>query len=100
MQKSICLALTACFAGSAIGQAAVRPDPSDPKASSPMRPYVSAFEGYRPYIDPEIARWRTVNEEMGRLKGHAGHVPTSAPAKAGAAIPPKPPADARHGDRK
>ena len=93
-------ALAASFAGGAIGQAAVRPDPSDPKANAPVRPYVSAFEGYRPYADPEIARWRAVNEEMGRLKGHAGHVPASAPAKTGAAISPKTPADARQGDRK
>ena len=100
MRKSICFALAACYAGSAIAQAAVRPDPSDPKASAPVRPYVSTFEGYRPYADPEIARWRAVNEEMGRLKGHAGHVPGTGSSKTGAATPTEPPADARHGDRK
>jgi hypothetical protein len=100
MFRTTCFALAASFAGGAIGQAAVRPDPADPKANAPVRPYISAFDGYRPYDDPEIARWRAVNEEMGRLKGHAGHVPASAPAKAGAAIPPKPPVDRRQGDRK
>ena len=100
MLRTTSLALAACFAGSTAAQNPARPDPADAKANAPMRPYVSAFEGYRPYDDPEIARWRAVNEEMGRLKGHAGHVPTNAPAKAEAAIPPKPPADARHGDRK
>ena len=100
MLRTTSLALAACFAGSTAAQNPARPDPADAKANAPMRPYVSAFEGYRPYDDPEIARWRAVNEEMGRLKGHAGHVPTSGPAKAGAAIAPKPPADMRHGDRK
>jgi len=100
MFRTTCFALAASFAGSAIGQAAVQPDPSDPKASAPVRPFVSAFEGYRPYADPEIARWRAVNEEMGRLKGHAGHVPGTGSSKAGAATPTEPPADARHGDRK
>lgn len=100
MLRTTCFALAACFAGSAAAQNPARPDPADPKASAPVRPYVSAFEGYRPYDDPEIARWRAVNEEMGRLKGHAGHIPAGAPAKAGAATPPVSPADARHGDRK
>jgi len=100
MLKTTCFALAASFAGSAIGQAVVRPDPSDPKTSAPVRPYESAFQGYRPYTDPEIARWRAVNEEMGRLKGHAGHVPGTGSSKAGAATPTKPPADARHGDRR
>lgn len=100
MFRTTCFALAACFAGSAAAQNPARPDPADPKASAPVRPYVSAFEGYRPYNNPEIARWRAVNEEMGRLKGHAGHVPASEPAKAGAAIPPKPPADAPQGVRK
>ena len=100
MLKTTCFALAASFAGSAIGQAVVRPDPSDPKTSAPVRPYESAFQGYRPYTDPEIARWRAVNEEMGRLKGHAGHVPGTGSSKAEAATPTEPPADARHGDRK
>lgn len=100
MLRTTCIALAACFAGGAAAQNPARPDPADPKASAPMRPYASAFDGYRPYDDPEIARWRAVNEEMGRLKGHAGHVPASEPAKAGAVIRPKPAADARPGDRK
>ena len=100
MLRKSCFSLVACLAGSATAQNPAPPDPADPKAGAPMRPYVSAFEGYQPYNDPEIARWRAVNEAMGRLKGHAGHAAASAPGNAGAAIPPKPPADARQGDRK
>ena len=72
-------ALAAFFAGSAAAQAPARPDPADPKASAPARAYESAFKAYRPYNEPELARWREANEKMGRLKGHVGHVPGSVP---------------------
>jgi len=98
MLRTTCFVLAASFAGSAIGQAAVRPDPSAPKASAPVRPYVSAFEGYRPYVDPDIARWRQVNDEVGKLKGHTGHVPPQAGAAAKSEA--KPPAQGSHGGHK
>src|SRR5687768_280130 len=75
MLRTTCLALAFCFAGSATAQTAARPDPADPKAPAPSVVYESAFKSYRPYVDPEIARWRQVNDEVGRLKGHVGHVP-------------------------
>lgn len=82
MYKRTAIALAAAFAGSAAAQGTARPDPADPKAATLSRPaYESAFKGYRPHSDPEVARWRESNEEMGRLKGHVGHVPGStAPA--------------------
>ena len=73
----------------------VRPqDAAEAKAPAPRVPYQSAFEGYRPYVDPEIAPWRQVNDEVGRLKGHVGHVPQqpASPAKPAA----KPPAPSGH----
>src|SRR5688572_23568934 len=98
MLRTTCLALAFCFAGSATAQTAVRPDPADPKAAAPARAYESAFKDYRPYVDPEIARWREVNEEVGGLKGHVGH----APAPPGGATKPaaKPAAPAGHGAHK
>ena len=98
MHKKTLLALAACFAGSAAAQTAARPDPSEPKAAAPAPSYDSAFKDYRPYVDPEIARWREVNQEVGRLNGHVGHVPqqTGTAAKPGA----KPPAQAGHGGHK
>jgi len=85
MHKTIAFALAACFAGSAAAQHLARPDPADPKASAPARAYDSAFKDYRPYADPDLARWREANEEVGRLGGHVGHAGRGKPA-------PKPPA--------
>ena len=97
MLKTICFMLAACLASSAAAQATARPDPADPKAAVPARPYESAFKDYRPYVDPDVARWRQSNEEMGRLGGHVGHVPReTGPARPGA----KPPAAAGHGGHK
>lgn len=42
---------------------------------SPARlQYRSAFEGYRPYREPEARSWRGSNEEAGSLGGHAGQL--------------------------
>ncbi|MFY9315925.1 MAG: hypothetical protein WAO95_10240 [Burkholderiales bacterium] len=76
MLKKTAIALAALAASAAAAQVPARPDPADPKAGGAIRPtYESAFKGYRPYADPAIARWRTSNEEAGRLGGHMGHVP-------------------------
>jgi hypothetical protein len=98
MLKTVCFALTAILAGSAAAQNSARPDPADPKVAVPARAYESVFKDYRPYADPEVARWRESNEEMGRLGGHAGHVPggTGATVKPGA----KSPAPVGHGAHK
>ncbi len=66
--------LAALVAGSAAAQAPARTDPAEPKAAAPAPSYDSAFKDYRPYVDQEIARWREMNQEVGRLKGHIGHV--------------------------
>ncbi len=99
MNRTTCFALAACVAGSAVAQAPARPDPGDRKATAPARPaYESAFKGYRPYADPEVARWRESNEEMGRLKGHIGHVPDSVPPAG--AVPASKSGHAGHGGQK
>lgn len=85
MIRTTCITLAACLAGGVFAQSPARPDPADRTPAAPARPaYESAFKGYRPYADPEVARWRESNEEMGRLRGHVGHVPGSVP-RAGAA---------------
>jgi hypothetical protein len=94
MLKTLCFMLAACVAGGAAAQTAARPDPADPKAAVPARPYESAFKGYRPYVDPEVTRWRQSNEEVGRLGGHVGHVPKAQ----GPAV--KPAAQGGHGSHK
>lgn len=91
MYKSIAFTLAASVAASAAAQGTARPDPADPKAAAPSRPaYESAFKDYRPHTDPEVGRWRESNEEMGRLKGHVGHVPGSVPPAASPAQKPGP----------
>lgn len=94
MHKLIFAGVLALASGLARAQAPAKPDPSDPKAAVPARPYVSAFKDYRPYVDPEVARWRQSNEEMGRLGGHVGHVPKAQGAT------PKPAAQGGHGSHK
>ena len=38
-------------------------------------PYRSALDAYRPYrADEPLRDWREVNEEIGRLGGHMGHL--------------------------
>ena len=81
MYKQMLFALAAAIAGSAAAQA--RPDPADAKAKAPPVEYRSAFEGYRPYAEPELAPWRAVNEEVRRVGGHLGIVRTSKPAAHG-----------------
>ena len=98
MLRTICFTLATCFAGSAAAQALSPPDPADPKAAAPVRPYESAFKDYRPYVDSDVARWRDVNDEVGRLNGHIGHVP-SQPGTAAKPVA-KPPAQGANGARK
>lgn len=74
MQQIIAVALAVSAASSAAAQQAARPDPADSKAVVPAQRYESVFKDYRPYADPQIARWRELNEEAGRLGGHTGHV--------------------------
>ena len=63
------------FAGMAVAQGDGRSDPRDPKAKVPPVEFRSAFEGYRPYADPELRDWRKSNEEVGAAGEHAGHRP-------------------------
>lgn len=98
MLKTTYFMLLACVAGSAAAQATARPDPADPNAAVPKRPYESVFKDYRPYVDSDVASWRQSNEEMGRLGGHVGHVPKAQGPTAKPAA--KPPAQGGHGSHK
>ncbi len=95
MLRTACFVLAGILAGNAAAQSPVRTDAVDPGATLPARAYESAFKDYRPYVDPDISRWRDTNAEVGRLGGHVGHVPR----EAGAAAKPgaKTPAPMGHG---
>jgi hypothetical protein len=98
MHRTISFALAATIASSAAAQTPARPQAADLAARTAPPPYASAFKDYRPYADPEIARWREVNDEVGRLRGHVGHV---APQPGAAGKPAaKPPAHSGHGAHK
>jgi len=53
------------------------PNPLDPAAATAAPAYQSAFQHY--IVMPETktsteAAWRAANDEVARLKGHAGHI--------------------------
>ncbi len=69
------------------------PRPDDPAVKTPPPAQASAFEGYRRFRDEEMVPWREVNDEVGRLGGHMGHVkeetmPAAKEASGHAAPPP------------
>jgi hypothetical protein len=66
-----------------------------PRPMAPAEPpaYVSALADYKPWRDTAPAPWKRVNDDVGRLGGHMGHL-------RGDAAPPKgdkpaPPAEAK-----
>lgn len=63
-------ALCALAAGAACAQ---DPTPAAAGTSKSRIEYRSAFTGYQPYRDAPVADWRTSNEQVEALKGHAGH---------------------------
>ena len=73
--RILVLAVLAVAAGAAHAQSERRPNPTDPQAKVPSVGFRSAFEGYRPFAEPEARDWRRSNEEVGKAGGHAGHRP-------------------------
>jgi len=57
-------ALAAVAAGSALAQAAARPDPAAPEAKVVPAEYRSAFEGYRSFAEDKVAPWRESNDAV------------------------------------
>ncbi|NMG30009.1 hypothetical protein [Aromatoleum evansii] len=71
-------ALLAVLANPAVAAQHVNERPDSPPAASPeeaTRPAAPALAGYRPFTADEPMRdWRAANAEVGRLKGHGGHL--------------------------
>lgn len=82
MVRSLALWAAVAHAPAVLAAEAAAP-PRPPAPASPPA-YVSAFAGYQPYREPTRAPWKGVNEEVGRIGGHAGYVRDAAP-------PPQPP---------
>ncbi len=69
------------LAGTAAAQGDSRAAALDPRAKVPPVEYRSAFDGYRPFAEPEARDWRGANEEVGAAGGHAGHRPGQGPGR-------------------
>lgn len=71
-------------------------DPADPAGAATSFRYESVFSGYSSADKEDTAPdkvWRSANEEMGRLGGHAGHMknsqqPSPSPAAGNAGTSP------------
>ncbi len=83
--RTIAAAATLALAAPAMAQS--RPQPDDPAVkTAPAAPApASAFAGYRRYEEEAPLPWREVNDEVGRLQGHMGHMGHRKPAPQGAA---------------
>jgi hypothetical protein len=88
------------LAGVAVAQGNGRPDPRDARLKVPPVEYRSAFEGYRPYAEPELRDWRKSNEEVGAAGGHTGQRPGQGPGKEMSKPQPDNPAPQGHGGHK
>ena len=79
MSKAMLCALGMIVASAAFGQGAPAADPEDPAAPAPPLAYRSAFDGYKPFADEDVAGWREANDEVRAAGGHAGHRPGQGP---------------------
>jgi len=91
-QLRIALAWALLGPPAALGQTSARPDPADPRVTTPPPVMESAFAGYRGYRDDPPAPWREVNDEVRELGGHAGHLRTEVPIDRGTTAGERPPA--------
>ena len=74
MQKIFLVVPAMLLAGCAATQTERRPDALDAGARVPPAEFRTAFEGYRPFAEPELEDWRKANEEVGKASaGHGGH---------------------------
>lgn len=74
----------ALMAGAGLACAADQGAPESPSQAPATPAYKSAFADYRPALEEKetpVQLWRLANDEMGRLKGHAGQL-KDAPAAA------------------
>jgi hypothetical protein len=87
----------------AFAQSGARPDPTDPRLSTPAPAVESAFAGYRSFRDEPVAPWREVNDEVSRVGGHVGVLRADEAAEkqsAGTAAQPAAKAAPAHGPKR
>jgi hypothetical protein len=80
-------------------QPAQSPNPADAHAAVPAPRYESTFQNYRPAPEekdtPDVA-WRSLNDTVQALGGHAGHVKGSGNAMAPVPRPAMPSQQSHH----
>jgi hypothetical protein len=69
------------LAGTTAVQGDNRANALDPRAKVPRVEYRSAFDGYRPFAEPQVRDWRAANEAVGAAGGQAGHRPGQGPGQ-------------------
>jgi len=52
-----------------LAQTARRPDPLDAQAPVPPLQYQSTLQGYRPLAEQDVADWKQLNDNTGRIGG-------------------------------
>ncbi len=68
--RTILVAVPALLvAGAALAQGEGRRDPLDARAKVPPVEFRSAFEGYRPHVEPQLRDWRKSNDEVRAATG-------------------------------
>jgi hypothetical protein len=84
-----CFAFIALATGvtCAIAQQKPTSGPTDPAAPVPQAKYESAFTGYVPYREQDLAAWREANDEVARIGGHIRMFGAGGHAGHGAAKP-------------
>lgn len=63
MRKLVFVVLALFVAGAAAAKDG-RPSALDPRAKAAPVEFRSAFEGYRPFADQDLADWRRANDEV------------------------------------
>lgn len=56
------------------------PDPADAGSPVPLIRYESPFNDFAGRRDPQPDAWRKLNDEVGRVGGHAGYLKEPAPS--------------------
>lgn len=77
------------------------PEPTDPRVTVPPQRYVSVFDDYQPLAAEQETPsevWREVNQEVGKLGGHVGHLgdDTRTSSAADPAMPSSPAGHDKH----
>jgi hypothetical protein len=96
--RKLVFVVPALFVAGAAAAKDGRPSALDPRAKAPRLEFRSAFEGYRPFAEQELADWRKANEEVAAAGGHGGHRPGQGAGQQTSKPRPGKPESSGHGE--